>query len=424
MGHAHHFLSRLDRLTDAQHLENAKLLYNDSGLLNRVLKHAAVPTKGERVAISLEHPVHGPWVITTRDGRFVTCLGAGMKPSKELPRVPPDIFKSVVATDAQLRGYFDALCQYTSRSGAPVETALVGWALKRPERIALEDARALAGLSLVATRQVAEVVSSLEGRINQALLEFSLCKRKAARCDELGRTIRNLLAGEAHLITSLLASFGIGQAERVSHIPPAWGVWLRYGFAFASVGSAARVIWALRSGPSWLDTVHAQLETCPDESLARLLHIAGVAGILGSPWSSKERLERLSTLLGSAPSVFRVDELREAARTAILQPAASVARAVRAGRALYQERSEALPFGHPHRYSAPGQVPQGTALATIYSVTPRESDDVLDDAGVLVVAAMPHFLNADFEDLYLPRAVVDALTGRSHSGSDNKTERR
>ncbi len=38
-----------------------------------------LPEEAERVAISLGDPTNGPFLIVTRDGRFVTCLGEGMK---------------------------------------------------------------------------------------------------------------------------------------------------------------------------------------------------------------------------------------------------------------------------------------------------------------------------------------------------------
>ncbi|MDI3282900.1 SEC-C domain-containing protein [Polyangium sp. 15x6] len=76
-GHAHHFLSRLDRLS-VPHLDIALSLYRDDPLLRHILNTARVPEGMERVAISLADPEKGPFLIVTRSGKFVTCLGAGM----------------------------------------------------------------------------------------------------------------------------------------------------------------------------------------------------------------------------------------------------------------------------------------------------------------------------------------------------------
>ena len=77
--HYTHFLRRLDRVTEG-HLELAMALYTDHELLKLVLERAKVPEGVDRVAIALG-PVHeGPYVVVTRSGAFVTCLGEHMRP--------------------------------------------------------------------------------------------------------------------------------------------------------------------------------------------------------------------------------------------------------------------------------------------------------------------------------------------------------
>lgn len=78
-GHAHHFLSRLDRLA-LPHVELALSLYNDADLLRFILAEAAVPEGAPRAAVCLGPPDAGPHLVVTRDGRFVTALGEGMRP--------------------------------------------------------------------------------------------------------------------------------------------------------------------------------------------------------------------------------------------------------------------------------------------------------------------------------------------------------
>ena len=86
VGHDEHFLSRLERL-DREHAEIALGLYYDHGLVDYLLKHVALPDAAERVALSLDDPKEGPFVIVSRDGHFVTCLGRGMKLSGDRPVV-------------------------------------------------------------------------------------------------------------------------------------------------------------------------------------------------------------------------------------------------------------------------------------------------------------------------------------------------
>ncbi len=77
MQHAEHFLSRLDRLSNGD-TEFALELYRDPELVHGILEAASLPEGASRIAISLDDPVWGPFIIVTRDGHFVTCLGRGM----------------------------------------------------------------------------------------------------------------------------------------------------------------------------------------------------------------------------------------------------------------------------------------------------------------------------------------------------------
>ena len=85
MQHAEHFLTRLDRLPGCE-VDLALELYRDPDLLRAVLDAATLPERVERVAISIDDPVLGPFLIVTRTGQFVTCLGRGMR-SGDLPVV-------------------------------------------------------------------------------------------------------------------------------------------------------------------------------------------------------------------------------------------------------------------------------------------------------------------------------------------------
>jgi hypothetical protein len=80
MGHAVHFLQRIERLSPAQ-ADLALTLYREPELVAHVLGRVRLPDGAERVALALEDAPAGPHVIVTRDGRFITCLGAGMSVS-------------------------------------------------------------------------------------------------------------------------------------------------------------------------------------------------------------------------------------------------------------------------------------------------------------------------------------------------------
>ncbi len=77
MGHDIHFLQRIERLSPVQ-ADLALTLYREPGLIAHVLRSIPLPEGTERVALALADAPAGPHAIVTRDGRFVTCLAAGM----------------------------------------------------------------------------------------------------------------------------------------------------------------------------------------------------------------------------------------------------------------------------------------------------------------------------------------------------------
>jgi SEC-C motif len=101
MQHAVHFLSRLDRLPHNE-VDLALELYRDPEFLRAVLDAALLPEGAERVAISIDDPVFGPFLIVTRDGYFVTCLGRGMR-AGDLPVVTREALDSVSRKVTRLR---------------------------------------------------------------------------------------------------------------------------------------------------------------------------------------------------------------------------------------------------------------------------------------------------------------------------------
>jgi hypothetical protein len=76
MGHAEHFLTRIERLSAIQ-ADVALALYRDPVLVRYILERVLLPERADRVALALEH-ANSPHVIVTRTGAFVTCLAAGM----------------------------------------------------------------------------------------------------------------------------------------------------------------------------------------------------------------------------------------------------------------------------------------------------------------------------------------------------------
>lgn len=101
MTHAHRFLSRLDRV-NLQETELALSFYRDPALLKAVINRSKLPERAERVAISLAEGSEGPFVVVTRDAKFVTCLARGMDPG-DLPVIPRAQLDAIATHIVELR---------------------------------------------------------------------------------------------------------------------------------------------------------------------------------------------------------------------------------------------------------------------------------------------------------------------------------
>lgn len=79
MGHATHFLKRLERV-EGPALSLAMGLYRDPPLLRWALGRLFVESSVPTVALALGPGPTPPYLVITRDGQFITCLGEGMVP--------------------------------------------------------------------------------------------------------------------------------------------------------------------------------------------------------------------------------------------------------------------------------------------------------------------------------------------------------
>jgi hypothetical protein len=154
--HAEHFLSRLDRLPRSE-VDLALELYRDPELLRAVLNAAALPEQVERVAISIDHTVEGPFLMVTRGSHFVTCLGRGMRVGN-LPVVTRADVDAISWKVARLREKLALAQQLGGERGharepavglalAPVQDAgVAGLALRRLELAAVAPHRGVHGV--------------------------------------------------------------------------------------------------------------------------------------------------------------------------------------------------------------------------------------------------------------------------------------
>jgi SEC-C motif len=141
-GHAHHFLQRLDRLS-MSHVELALSLYNDVPMLRFILDETRVPERVERAAICLGAPEEGPHVIVSREGRFITALGEGMKPydAHVVSRADLDFIAGRVSAIRERMKVSEQTLASGGRLGAIFKKIM-----EAGPRFAREDFQAIAGL--------------------------------------------------------------------------------------------------------------------------------------------------------------------------------------------------------------------------------------------------------------------------------------
>ncbi len=142
MGHDVHFLSRLARVAEGQ-VQLALSLYRDPELLKELFSTSALPDSAERVAISLADPKEGPFIVVTRAGHFVTCLGAGMR-ADNLPIITREHLDHEASRMQVLRDRLELARQVTGGGREP--DMLPSWTklLRETEMLSREDVAGLA----------------------------------------------------------------------------------------------------------------------------------------------------------------------------------------------------------------------------------------------------------------------------------------
>jgi hypothetical protein len=139
VAHAAHFLERLDRVPRSL-TDFALSLYRDVGRVKWILHYAHLAPDVERVALALADGGEGPYIVVTREGKFVTALGAGMRPG-DLPvlsRAQIDVFAARVDDQRQR---FELASEVVSPGKRPADMLGLlttrAWGLSRDEFAAI-----------------------------------------------------------------------------------------------------------------------------------------------------------------------------------------------------------------------------------------------------------------------------------------------
>lgn len=249
MSHSIHFLERLERAS-AEQTEMALSLYRDELALGMVVAHALPHhTPDQRVAISLCEDNGGPYLVVTSNGRFITCLGRGMK----LAGLALIEYQQVRSTLQEARTLRDRVAQAKELAGGRQVTSLLQRLYQRGEDLTREEFNAIACMQPFFKLQLLKQMAALPDQIMGLRMEVE-------RIDRVTNKNKPLLERFWKQLWALNHFTLLAMLDGRRHIPPQ----LMEGLAFvncswplfrqADTGLAYRGIWAAgRFGKRMLD---------------------------------------------------------------------------------------------------------------------------------------------------------------------------
>jgi hypothetical protein len=417
--HAHHFLERLDRVSRAQ-TEFALELYRDHEAVAYLLDRVHLPPAAPRVALAIDDPREGPFVVVTRDGRFVTCLGTGMH--HDLPVVPRAQIDALLAKVAEQRSRKE-IAQRELRPDEE-EGNILQRIISRGSRFAREDFMAMTAfepmLGMMPFRTMMEMaVECVKLRPIMAHGAHKVAIKGSTRTafeklDRLEWAVAHLMllsgAGERRTLDEILAA----ARAHASPTSPTFACSTQAGATFfsrsawvaARLGRGAIPIYkrALAEAMDWMAILDAGLGLCA----IGLRH----AGSLGEVRRILESYE-LPPPPPEGGVHVSLDDVRRSVAHAVLDTLdhadERAETAMKVGRELGVAPGNNLPEGHPLRFDTPEQVPDDLARTAVLGVDADVRDPRVQSFLLLV---LPVAARAAAEDFYHPRDVVRAWFGQ------------
>jgi hypothetical protein len=410
--HAHHFLERLDRVT-RQQTEFALELYRDDAAIAYVLERVHLPPDAERVALSLDDPVDGPFVIVTRTGRFVTCLGRGMR--VELPTVPRGQLDALLGKMAGQR----ARLEFAQRELRPGEEEgdLFERIISRGSRFSREDFRAVSALEPMLGLEpytfLLDIAAETLVTGNAMILgAHRVTRMRAPTAKGLERQDRLTWAvGHLMLLTGASERKTLDDILRLA--PPGSPT-----FACGAQGGMTfllRAAWAAaRFGKAMIPTYKQILDESPGflEAVEAAMCLGAIgfrhAGSLGAVRRILEHHgdNAVDTGENSIPAVR--DRVARAVVQAIDGAETAETTAMKIGQDFGRTYGTRLPEGHPWRFATPEEVPEDLARTAVLSFHGNVYDALCLQ---VTLAALPIAARAQAEDFFFPRDVVRAWLG-------------
>jgi hypothetical protein len=410
-----HFLSRLARVEQSQ-VELAMTLYHDPGLVKYFLRNIQLPEGAERVAISLGEQQGGPYLIVTREGIFVTCLGAGMEVS-DIPIISRQKLDSTMARVTDLRARYEMV---RKRGGDNPSKRIMTRLMEDGIRLTREDFFAA---SAWAPLFHLEFATSYFGTLNTIMDHRSgLEKIKKVRPEHHTylRRFDGLLFGTGHLALLMMMSGPQHWMEPI--IDPSqrqqdaftWGT-TRYGIPLLALRGACGVSHVGKLLlPSYKRAVMSAQSRM--QILSAMLGLGALAlGHSKLRAEIRKVLERFRGEVSPEDSPLEQQAAKEKNIYATLlirlmeEPEAGILLSKLGGRQLAMKHAARLPKGSPYRFTSEEEVPDDLALA----LAANSVGDLMSNSSDIIwtLSTLSWAARAKPEELYLPSAYARSYWG-------------
>lgn len=391
VGHATHFLKRLERLHN-QHTDFALALYRDPDLVRFILQESGLPERAERIAIALEDRPNGPHIIVARDGGFVTCLGDDM---------------SVGDCPVLARSRLDHLRHRFDRLQA-------AFALAHDHRETLAEADFI------------KSVQDMAGYVTQFQLGY-----RAARYRRLNKVTTRELRDywmTVHTIGNVAMLCGTRGRELGKYCYPDEKVRAQVQFSFSTATAWTAVptvmlqgVWATaRAGRAILAPCRQCLQKANNvlDIAASALPLAASAlrhrNMRGEARKLLERAQR--RFAGDLPHSTLCHGLLQACRELLEPDGEEKADALRrkVGKRVAMHISQKQSEGHPYHFASREDVPDDIANYMVF----RLGGNLLrsNQAALIMTSTLPWLARATATDLYPPERWRDADIQKWHPG--------
>ena len=413
MGHAEHFLRRLDRVAD-HHVELSLTLYRDEALLKEVLNRAELPPGIGRLAISLEDPIEGPFVIVTREGRFVTCLAKGMLIGPDVALLTRPRLDAAIAKVERMRERMAETMALRQANGEGVAARIFRRMRDDGLRFCREDAETLLQVwPLVGTEGVVRLVDVVQG-LRQSRKEVSYLRFDKLNLRERDFALQygRMAWMAAHLLVLTSHEASDLAFDLVTDIDTRF-VAVQSLFELSSFAHSTRALWVLAQRPKRYIPQLKALRDDPRIEMRQLREMGLGVTALASPKVRAEGTKALLRLIedeadADPVSLAHAEKLLMGAlgglvRSTVEEEASVDAASLQTGRDL----CASYVHGRDPTEEEAAAIPEhaGRALLANLSIPWRnESERTMH-----LVFAIPWLARARAEELFLPREFAQRL---------------